>query len=232
MVINGMEADKYLCEQACQGHGGDGRESENQSARERESETERKLRTDTFSSSWQLILVPSSLSSIPKWNYPSLITPPLPLLSLPPLIRPPAYSPLPQLHLFPWKHRIKRVTSRLNQRFWSAENITSSFESCSSSSGWYSIFSFQIAHVCPFLHSKKKDSSTAYSLTDANYKTCLSLWDQWMAPELTVFLSSCFFFFFPVFQGFVGVPQICLTNLSAATVEVQRRILCIIEYPG
>lgn len=27
MVINGMEADKYLCEQACQGHGGDGRES-------------------------------------------------------------------------------------------------------------------------------------------------------------------------------------------------------------
>ncbi len=24
MVINGMEADKYLCEQACQGHGGDG----------------------------------------------------------------------------------------------------------------------------------------------------------------------------------------------------------------
>lgn len=28
MVINGMEADKYLCEQACQGHGGDGRESE------------------------------------------------------------------------------------------------------------------------------------------------------------------------------------------------------------
>lgn len=125
-------------------------------------------RTDTFSSLWQLILIPSSLSSIPKWNYPSLITPPLPVLSLPPLIRPPAYSPLPQLHLFPWKHRIKRVTPRLNQRFWSVENITSSFESRSSSSGWYSIFSFQIWHVCPFLHCKKKGSSTAYSLTDAN----------------------------------------------------------------
>lgn len=25
MVINGMEADKYLCEQACQGQGGDRR---------------------------------------------------------------------------------------------------------------------------------------------------------------------------------------------------------------
>lgn len=147
MVINGMEADKYLCEQACQGHGGDGRESESQSERERGRES---YRTDTFSSSWQLILIPSSLASIPKWNYLSLISPPLPLLSLPPLIRPPAYSPLPQLHSFPWKHRIKRVTSRLNQRFWSAENITSSFESCSSSSGWYSIFSFQIASLCPF----------------------------------------------------------------------------------
>lgn len=48
MVINGMEADKYLCEQACQGHGGDGRELESQSERERGRES---YRTDTFSSS-------------------------------------------------------------------------------------------------------------------------------------------------------------------------------------
>lgn len=75
----------------------------------------RKLR-DTFSSSWQLILVPSSVYSIAKWNHPSLISPPLQFHSPPPLIRPPAYSSLPQLHSFPWKHRMKRVTSRLNQK--------------------------------------------------------------------------------------------------------------------
>lgn len=49
MVINGMEADKYLCEQACQGHGGDGREFESQSARE--GDGGESYRTDTFSSS-------------------------------------------------------------------------------------------------------------------------------------------------------------------------------------
>lgn len=137
MVINGMEADKYLCEQACQGHGGDGRELASQSERDGGRES---TRTDTFSSSWQLILIPSSVSSIPKWNHPSLISPPPPRRTCPPLIRPPAYSTLPELPSFPWLHRIKRVTSRLNQRFWSAENITSSFESCSLSSGWYSFF--------------------------------------------------------------------------------------------
>lgn len=36
MVINGMEADKYLCERACQGHGSDGRELECLSAHGRE----------------------------------------------------------------------------------------------------------------------------------------------------------------------------------------------------
>lgn len=43
MVINGMEADKYLCEPACQGHGGDGRESGRTRAREWERDGERKL---------------------------------------------------------------------------------------------------------------------------------------------------------------------------------------------
>ena len=107
IVINGMEADKYLCEQACQGHGGDGRELVNQSGRVRWRES---CRTDTFSQSLQLILlIPSSLSSIAKTKLlPFLITPPLPFLSLPLVIRPPAYSPLPQLHLFPWKHRVKK----------------------------------------------------------------------------------------------------------------------------
>jgi len=51
MVINGMEADKYLCERACRGHGSNGREMESRSAHKRERERGESYRTDTFSSS-------------------------------------------------------------------------------------------------------------------------------------------------------------------------------------
>lgn len=149
------------------------------------------------------------------------------LLSSSPLSGPPAYSPLPQLQLFPWKRWIKRVTSRLNQRFRGCEKyykLLSRFPRVQDDT----LFSpSRYGMRAPaFAVRKKRPSCTAYSLTDANY-TRVSLWDQWIACELTVSLSSWAFFFssplFSVFQGFVGVPQICLTSLSAAIEVVQRR---------
>lgn len=144
------------------------------------------------------------------------------LLSSSPLSGPPAYSPLPQLQLFPWKRWIKRVTSRLNQRFRGCENITSF---------WVVFLEFRMIlyfllpdTACVPLPSQWGKKGRAAQLI--RY-TRVSLWDQWIACELTVSLSSWAFFFssplFSVFQGFVGVPQICLTSLSAAIEVVQRR---------